>query len=196
MRAALWLTLGMAWTGAAAAQDSYAQRYAVTCAACHGAAGHSAMESAPSLGGQSALYAATQLHLFRAGRRSNPTMNALAQGFSDADLRGFSAFIATLPAPTAPAAAAAPADPVRLARGRATAQGQQCLACHGADGAGGKQVPRLAFQREDYLLASLKGFKSASRIGYTQAMTDALSRVPVGELDDLAHFLAHFPAGR
>ncbi|MES2265061.1 MAG: c-type cytochrome [Pseudomonadota bacterium] len=193
MTARWWWLLCALWAGAAGAQGTYAQRYAATCAACHGAAGHSAMQDVPSLGGQSPLYAITQLYLFRAGRRTSPAMNALAGQMSDADLRGFADVIAALPAPPAPDGQP---DGERLARGYATAQRRQCLACHGADGAGGKQVPRLAFQREEYLLASLQGFKSARRIGYTQAMTDVLGEVGEGELADLAHFLAHFPAPR
>lgn len=189
MNARHWLVLCMAWSGAATAQVDYAQRYANTCAACHGAQGHSALDGIPSLGGQSALYAITQLYQFRAGRRTSAAMNALSAGFSDADLRGYSAVIGALPPPPAPSA---PANAQREARGRQTAQRHQCLACHGVDGGGGKQVPRLAFQREEYLQGALKQFKAGTRIGYTQAMSEALSEVGIDELDDLAHFLAHY----
>jgi cytochrome c553 len=187
------LLLCLAWGGAALAAPpaDYAQRYASNCAACHGAQGHSTQAGTPSLGGQPPLYAITQLYLFRAGRRSGSVMNAISAGFSDADLRGYAALIGTLPAPAA-AQAAAPADPARMARGQATAQRHQCLACHGADGGGGKQVPRLALQREEYLRTALAQFKAGTRIGYTQAMSEALSDVAPGELDDLAHFLAHY----
>jgi cytochrome c553 len=189
MNARHLLVLCLAWGGAAAAQVDYAQRYANTCATCHGAQGHSELDGTPSLGGQSALYAITQLHLFRAGRRTSAVMNALSAGFSDADLRGYAAVIGALPPPPTPQV---PADALRQKRGRGTAQRHQCLACHGIDGGGGKQVPRLAFQREEYLQSALKQFKAGTRIGYTQAMSEALSDVEMDELDDLAHFLAHY----
>ena len=64
--------------------------------------------------------------------------------------------------------------------------------CHGADLGGGQQVPRIAGQREDYLQASLRGFKSGTRPGYTQAMTAAVSQVPVEDLDALAYYAARF----
>ena len=43
------------------------------------------------------------------------------------------------------------------------------------------------------LRASLRGFQSGTRPGYTQAMTAAVSQVPVEDLDILAYYLARFP---
>jgi len=57
------------------------------CAACHGANGRSDMPGTPVLAGQHSFYAATQLFLFREGRRSNEAMTAVAKTMSDADLR-------------------------------------------------------------------------------------------------------------
>ena len=36
------------------------------------------------------------------------------------------------------------------------------------------------------------GFKSGERPGYTRAMTEALSQVPVADLEVLAHYVANF----
>jgi cytochrome c553 len=171
-----------------AAAAGYAERYAQVCAACHGAAGDSVMAEAPSLGGQPSFYAITQLFLYRAERRTHPAMVAVAKTLTDDDLRGYSDFIGTLPPPAPPATAP---DPARFARGRATAERSHCLACHGSGGEGGKQVARIANQREDYLQRALAGFKAGNRVGYTQAMNEAIAPVKVEEIDDLAHFLAH-----
>lgn len=190
---ALLVALGCAAAVPGAAQN-HAERYAAQCAACHGSAGTSELALTPSLGGQPSFYAITQLFLFREGRRDNAAMVAAAKGLSDDDLRGFSDAIAQLPPPAPPSAAP---DAQRVQRGRALAQQHQCLACHGGDAAGGQQVPRLAHQREDYLLHALQGFKAGKRVGYTAAMSEALAGVKVEELGDLAHFLAHFtPAAR
>ena len=164
------------------------ERFA-TCQPCHGEGGVSASAEAPSLAGQHSFYAITQLFLFRAGRRDNPAMTAVAHGMSDADLREYSEIVARLPAaaPVAPA----PAEPARMARGAALAQRHRCATCHGEDYAGEKQVPRLAGQREDYLAKTLAEFKAGKRIGYTPAMNETLSAVAADELPDLAHYLAH-----
>ncbi|MCW5634334.1 MAG: c-type cytochrome [Rubrivivax sp.] len=178
------------------AAPAYAQRYAEQCASCHGARGTSEMALVPHLGGQPSFYAITQLFLFREGRRNDhpmaAAMAALAKGMSDADLRGYSDLIAMLPPPAAPGGAGR--DEARFARGRALAGKHHCIGCHGADLAGGRQVPRVGGQREDYLLIALKGFRSGVRLGYTNAMGEALAGLGEAEIADLAHFLAHFVA--
>ena len=175
------------------AAASYAQRFAGLCAACHGANGRSDMPGTPVLAGQPSLYAITQLFLFREGRRNNEAMTAVARTMTDDDLRGFSEYIGTLPPVPAPAAATPP-DAARMAKGRALSEQHKCVFCHGADLGGGQQVPRIAGQHEDYLQASLHGFKSGARLGYTQAMIGAVSQVPVEDLDILAYYAARFPA--
>lgn len=170
----------------------YAQRFAAQCASCHGANGRTDQPLTPVLAGQPSLYAATQLFLFREGRRSNEAMTAVAKTLSDDELRGFSDFIGTLPPVPAPAAAV-PADATRMARGRALADQHKCLFCHGSALDGGQQVPRIAGQHEDYLRESLQGFHSGQRPGYTQAMTAAVSQIPVADLDLLAYAIARWP---
>ena len=178
--------------GTQAAQGSYAQRYAAVCASCHGANGRSDMAGTPVLAGQHSFYAITQLFLFREGRRDNPAMTAVAKTMKDEDLRGFSEFIATLPAVPAPPPTTPP-DAARMARGQALAQTHRCVICHGADLSGGQQVPRIAQQREDYLQMTLHGFRTGKRPGYTQAMTEAVSGIPPEDLDTLAYYVARFP---
>lgn len=176
---------------AAPAAVSYAQRFAAQCAACHGANGRSVLPLTPVLAGQPSLYAITQLFLFREGRRSDAAMTAVAKGMTDDDMRGFSDYIGTLPPVPSPAAAT-PADPARMAKGRALAEQYKCVFCHGADLGGGQQVPRIGGQHEEYLRESLRGFHAGTRPGYTQAMTAAVSGIPLADLDILAYFAARF----
>ena len=171
---------------------NYAQRFAGLCAACHGANGRSDMPLTPVLAGQPSLYAITQLFLFREGRRSNEAMTAVAKTLTDDDMRGFSDFIGTLPPVPAPPPATPP-DAARMDKARVLATEHKCVFCHGADFSGGQQVPRIAGQREDYLQMSLRGFRSGTRPGYTQAMTAALSQIPLEDLDTLAYYVARFP---
>ena len=181
--------------GAAAAVASsnalYAERFRNVCAACHGADGRSEIADTPVLAGQYSLYTITQLFLFREGRRTNEAMVALAKPMTDADLRGFSDFIGTL-APVPAPAPAAPPDAARMSKGQALAQQHKCVFCHGSALDGGQGVPRIGGQKEEYLRATLHGFKSGERPGYTRAMSEALSQVPVEELDLLAYYVANF----
>jgi len=178
---------------AAPAKVDYGKRFAEVCAACHGANGRSEMPGVPVLAGQHSLYAITQLYLLREGRRNNEAMTAVAKKLTDDDLRGFSDYIGTLPPVPAPAAAAPP-DAARMAKGKVLADQNKCLYCHGADLGGGQGVPRIAGQREEYLQATLRGFKSGQRAAYTPAMPSVVGPIPQEDLDTLAYFAARFPA--
>ena len=169
----------------------YVERFGSLCAACHGANGRSDMAGTPVLAGQHSLYAITQLYLLREGRRDNAAMVAVAKTMTDADLRGFSAFIGTLPPVPAPEPAAAP-DAARMVKAQALAQEHKCVFCHGSALDGGQGVPRIGGQKEDYLRAALHGYKTGERPGYTRAMSEASSQVPVGDLDLLAYYVANF----
>jgi len=163
------------------------------CYACHGAAGQSQQPETPSLGGQPSFFLLTQLFLFREGRRGGP-MIELAKGWSDDELRGFADFLSAKLAPPGPPGDAP--DAARLARARALIATEHCAVCHNPDFSGRAQMPRLAHQREDYLLKSLREFKSGKRIGYGQAMSQELARLSDQDLADLAHYLAHYPQPR
>ncbi len=180
-----------AGSASAAGAAVYAERFRTVCAACHGANGRSDMAGTPVLAGQHSLYTITQLFLFREGRRNNEAMIALGKQMKDVDLRGFSDFIGTLPPVPAPAPAAPP-DAARMTKGQALAKEHKCVFCHGTDLAGGQGVPRIGGQKEDYVRGTLQGFKSGDRPGYTRAMTEALSQVPVEDLALLAYYVANF----
>jgi cytochrome c553 len=51
-------------------------------------------------------------------------------------------------------------------------------------------VPRLAGQREDYLLKTLRDYKSNARRGYDATMDDVLYTLTDEDFRDLAHFLS------
>ena len=174
------------------AGGGYAERFASECAACHGAKGKSEIPGTPNLAGQHSYYAVTQLFLFREGRRSNEAMTAVAKSMKDADLRGFSDFIGSLP-PLPASPPAEPLDTARMSKGQVLAQENKCLFCHGPDLSGGQQVPRVAGQREEYLRESLQGYRTGKRAGYTPAMIEPTSRLSAEDADTLAYFVAHLP---
>jgi cytochrome c553 len=162
------------------------------CLACHGKAGQSTLPLTPSLGGQPSFFVVSQLFLFREARRGDAAMVAVAKSMSDGDLRAYAEAVAQLPPPAAPAKGR---DPARYARGEALAAQHKCNICHSADFSGQQQVPRLANQREDYLLKALREFKGGERKGYGGAMAVELMPVDPAGIADLAHFLAQFTPG-
>jgi cytochrome c553 len=160
---------------------------AAACFACHGEHGQSETENTPSLGGQQAPYALIQLFMFREKLRVFDPMNETAKPLTDDDLRAFSEFIAKLPKPQPPADAG---DPARIQRAQALAQQHRCNSCHNPDFSGKDNVPRLADQREDYLLKTMREYKDNSRHGYDGTMAEVLQPVTSEQIADLAYYIA------
>jgi cytochrome c553 len=172
---------------ASSGQAETIEERAAACFACHGEHGQSETENTPSLGGQQAPYALIQLFMFREKLRVFDAMNEMAKPLTDDDLRAFSDFIAKLPKPQPPADAG---DPARIQRAQALVQQNHCSSCHNADFSGKDNVPRLADQREDYLLKTMREYKDNSRHGYDGSMAEVLQPVTSEQIADLAHYIA------
>jgi cytochrome c553 len=160
----------------------------VTCLQCHGENGQSLKPDVPSLGGEPAQYALIQLFMYRERLRVAPVMNDIMKQASDDDLRAISDAIAKLPPPPPPSEVG---DSERLARGSNLAGQNHCNVCHRTDFSGQENVPRLADQREDYLLKTLQDYKSGARHAYDGTMAEVLQPVDESDLSVLAYYLAH-----
>ncbi len=187
-RAACAAAFGALWLFGPAALAAAPDQLAA-CLACHGADGRSETANVPSLGGQPAPYSLVQLYLFREKMRVAEPMNEMAKGLSDDDLRAMSDAIARLPASKPPAD---PGDPARLLRARGLVEQNRCNFCHRADFSGQENVPRLADQREDYLLKTLRDYKTGVRRGYDATMAEVLQPLDDAQLADLAYYLSHW----
>jgi len=163
------------------------QERAAPCLACHGETGKSEIENTPSLGAQQPAYVLIQLYMFREKLRTFDIMNDMAKDLSDDDLRAFSDYIATLPKPAPPDEVG---DPARMQRAQALAQQHRCNACHNLDYAGRESIPRIANQREDYLVKTMREYKDNSRRGYDATMADVLQTVTDEQIADLAYYIA------
>ena len=158
------------------------------CLACHGVEGQSENENVPSLGAQQASYTVIQLYMFREKTRLAEPMNEMAAGLSDGELQSIADALATLPPPKPPAD---PGDPARLERARAMAEQNRCNSCHRPDFSGRESVPRLADQREDYLLKTLSEYKSGARRAYEPIMVEVLQPISEPAMAELSYYLAH-----
>jgi cytochrome c553 len=185
MRTLVTLALVLA-SATAAGADSIEPRLA-PCLACHGDKGWSAIPEVPSLGGQPAFYLTVQVLMFRDRLRVVDPMNQLMQGFSDNDLRATAEFLAKLPPPQP---VAVPFDAGRMEQGQALAEQNRCNFCHQGNYHGERNVPRLAGQREDYLVKAMREFRNNTRRGYDASMADVLYFISDEQFLDLAYFLA------
>lgn len=172
----------------AAHAQSIPERLAA-CLACHGENGQSTTPEVPSLGGLPEFYLTVQLVMFRERMRPIEPMASLLKGSSDRDLRAMAAFIAKLPPPKP----AADADAARMDAARTLAQQNRCNFCHAANYGGQENVPRIAGQREDYLLKTLREYKSETRRGYDASMADVVQALRDEDFAELAYFLSRQP---
>lgn len=171
----------------AAAQTPNVKERLPVCLACHGANGQSQTPGVPSLGAQQAFYVTVQLLMFRERMRVVVPMNDMAKGLSNDDLRSFADAISKLPPPPPVSGLA---DDARMARARVTIEQNHCNICHTANFAGQDNVPRIAGQREDYLVKALRGYKNNSRRGYDDAMASVVAPITDAQILDLAYYIA------
>lgn len=162
-----------------------AQRLAL-CAGCHGADGNSTLKGIPSLAAQPKLFLENQLVLIREGVRDIPSMKGMLDGVSDSELTELAKYYAAkslAPVPT-------DKDAEVFARGGKLAEGMRCGICHLPTYLGREQIPRLAGQREDYLLHSMQQFKNNQAIGRDSNMAASVYGVSDQDLQDMSYYLA------
>jgi len=139
---------------------------AATCLACHGPSGNSINPLWPKLAGQSAVYTAEQLRLFKAGVRVNAVMLGMANTLSDKDIDNVAVYF------QAQTTAGGEADPGLWQAGetlyRFGDMGRgipACTACHGPVGRGNPLAgyPSLRAQYGAYVATQLNNFASGAR---------------------------------
>src|SRR2546430_423985 len=125
------------------------------CSACHGPNGNSVNPEWPRLAGQSAVYIAEQLRLFRSGLRANPVMQPLAVTLSDQDISDLAVYY------EAQTPTGLEADPsywrdgqAVYVRGDRAREGPAGIAGHGAGGRGklAARYPPLRAQQSVFVV--------------------------------------------
>lgn len=170
------LVFGYLLTNSASAEDTKTgEKKSEVCLGCHGQNGNSNSVQWPKLAGQQTTYLEVQLHAFKSGHRSNTMMQAIAANLSDDDISDLAAYYSSQKS------SSAGADAATAKAGQPKAS--MCLGCHGIQGEGKGQFPKLAGQHPDYLATQLNNFKNGSRkSGPMQAVASGLTETDVKEL--------------
>ena len=181
--------LGLAAALAFAAPASHAatlQERVALCGSCHGEDGNSKMEKIPSLAGQPAFFVLNSLFLMREGVRKVDAMTSFVKELTDEELDGLSKHYAALPAKPS----GEKIDQALATKGAPVATQRGCGSCHLPTLAGQEQIPRLAKQRIDYLIPTLKSYRDAPRPGADTAMSAAIAGASDEDIAALANFAA------
>jgi len=153
----------------------------VSCAACHGADGNSAVAEYPKLSGQHASYLVSTLKAYRDGSRANAIMAGMAATLSDEDIADLAAYYSSQPISPGAVDADLVARGEQLYRFGDSEKGiSACAACHGPTGAGVSSAifPALNGQWAGYTEVQLKAFRDGLRVnammnGVAKNMSDS-----------------------
>jgi cytochrome c553 len=171
-----------------AANDAAFKDKVEVCSYCHGPSGVSQIEGVPNLAGEPDLFTEWQLVYFRGETRKNDQMTPAAKDLTDMDIRNLGAYFATLPgaAPTAP-----DSDPALTQAGAKLAKEGHCAQCHSDAFVGQGEIPRLAGQREEFLVKALHDYQSGARLGGGNViMPEIAYSLTDDDIGALAHFMS------
>ena len=172
-----------------AASLSFAQDISAkiqVCGACHGPDGNSKIVGTPSLAGQPKIFLENQMVMIREGMRDIPAMKGQLDGVSDAAIIAMTQFYTSSPA----ISQAGPRNKSLFEKGQVISKEALCGTCHLPNYVGRDQMPRIAAQREDYLLYSMRQFRSNQVTGRDTIMAASLYGMSDDDLKAIAHYLS------
>jgi cytochrome c553 len=168
---------------------SYAQDMSAklaVCAACHGSDGNSTMVGSPSLAGQPKVFLENSLIMIREGMRDIPAMKGQLDGMSDPQIIALAKFYSAQVLKPVPGER----DEALYERGQILSKQALCGTCHLPDYVGRQQMPRLAGQREDYLLHTMRQFRNNQATGRDTIMAASLYGMNDNDLKAIAQYLS------
>jgi cytochrome c553 len=190
----LGLAGALAFCGAAGAVDQKRVDEIVSgkCGLCHGVQGESANRSFPRLAGQHAEYLAKQLSDFKSGKRYGTTMSDMAADLTPEEMKALASYFSSKK--VGPQKIDDP-DLAAVGRylyhkGNEYAQVPACATCHGPQGLGSPQLPRLAGQQANYTVTQLKQFGRRERTNDNAIMHGIASKLTELETRALAEYIA------
>lgn len=166
------------------AQDMSAKL--AVCGACHGPDGNSTMAGTPSLAGQPKIFLENNLIMIREGIRNIPAMKGQLDGMSDPQIIALAKFYSAQTLKSVPGKR----DDALYERGQFLSKEALCGTCHLPDYVGREQMPRLAGQREDYLLHTMRQFRNNQAIGRDTIMAASLYGMNDDDLKAIAQYLS------
>ena len=172
----------------AQAQDIEAgKKKAEACVACHGPNGNSQVGTFPVLAGQNERYLYLQLRDYKEGRRKNPMMSPIAAGLEKQDMKDLAQHFSNQKQERT----GFESDRARVEAGAKKAEESLCAMCHLGGMKGQNEVPRLAGQHPDYVIAQLKSFKARERTNDAGNMTSLAQTLSEEDMVNLAHWISN-----
>jgi cytochrome c553 len=151
----------------------------LVCGVCHGVDGLPKMEGVPIIWGLQENYILKQLHEFQRGDRASVTMKAMATALTEEEVGPAAAYFATKNWPGPANAWSSPVPPAMAI----------CEACHQQKLVGGVAAPRLAGQKYDYLVESMRRFAEGQRKN-SPDMSAIMQTISVSDREAMARYIS------
>jgi cytochrome c553 len=152
----------------------------LVCNTCHGADGVPRSAGTPVIWGLQENYLLKQLHDFQSGDRNSEVMSWMSTALTPAEVASAAASFAKKNWPARPVAAAAASPPGAAA---------VCQICHQQNFVGGPAAPRLAGQRYEYLVESMRRFAEGERSNSAD-MTNIMKAMAPAEREAMARYIS------
>lgn len=186
----LLLAVGAVW---AQADQARAEKIVSgSCFLCHGENGESSSEIFPKLAGQHANYIAKQLENFKTGKRKSTAMADMSGRLSADEMLALGTYFE---AKKSEPEASKDQDLAGVGRyifnsGNRFSGVPACASCHGKDGLGTANLPRLAGQYASYIETQLKLFGQRERTNDNAVMHSIVSRMSPLEMAAVAEYIS------
>jgi len=127
---------------------------ASVCKFCHGDKGNSKRDYIPNLADQNAKYLLKQFELFASKQRDDKIMSELAMNLTSEDRVNIALFYSSKKAKPGSVP-----KPELIFKGKEIFK-SQCVACHGDNGHGKEELPRIASQPAEFLKRTLDNYRT------------------------------------
>jgi cytochrome c553 len=172
------------------------------CGNCHGADGNSVSPNFPNLAAQTEPYIVEQLTSFRKHSRFDPAgfeyMWGLSRHLTDEQIKDLAAYFGSQKVKSV---AYPTGKPELRDAGKAVFTGgvpeknvPACATCHGPEGLGNQQFPRIASQHADYLVKQLMVFQRTDERPEGAIMKVIVHDLPAENIEQVASYLESLPA--
>jgi cytochrome c553 len=163
-----------------------------SCVLCHGEQGESSSEVFPKLAAQHPAYIAKQLAAFKSGARKSTSMRPMVGKLTDEDMAALGAYYSQMPATAGDVKDKELSTVGRYIyhHGNRFSGVPSCASCHGPNGEGAANLPRLAGQNELYLENQIKLFNKRERTNDNAVMHTIAAKLTEMETKAVSEYLS------
>lgn len=155
----------------------------VFCGYCHGVDGNSKRNRIPNLAAQNPVYLFSAFEQFGNGQRTDYVMTELAQSLTLEEKVNIAVYYSQQQVAVKEAE-----TPEKATAGQVVYE-KHCQKCHGSEGLGAENIPRLAGQPMEYVRRTLTAFRDKDPRRHSEVMRFVAERLSDEEIEGIANYL-------